>query len=100
MHEKFGQDRFLPRNISTSFEKKFSVGSYLAYQGDKFVERFDANSYVSLSLAMDTFNLGETPKKLKNTLNKTQCKWLIISYTSDWLFPANQSKKLFLVCFL
>ena len=94
MHEKFGQDRFLPRNISTSFEKKFSVGSYLAYQGDKFVERFDANSYVSLSLAMDTFNLGETPKKLKNTLNKTQCKWLIISYTSDWLFPANQSQEI------
>ncbi len=94
MHEKFAHDKFLPRDISTSFEKKFSVGSYLAYQGDKFVERFDANSYVSLSLAMDTFNLGDTPKKLKNSLRKTQCKWLVISYTSDWLFPAAQAKEI------
>ena len=65
MHEKFGQDRFLPRNISTSFEKKFSVGSYLAYQGDKFVERFDANSYVSLSLAWILLIWGRLQKNSK-----------------------------------
>ena len=48
----------------TEFEKKFSVGSYLGYQGDKFVERFDANSYVALSMAMDLFDLGATPAEL------------------------------------
>ena len=91
MQEKFDADRFLPRDIATNFEKKFSVGSYLAHQGIKFVARFDANSYITLSLAMDSFNLGETKQKLKEQLAKSQCKWLLLSYTSDWLFPAKQS---------
>ena len=57
MHEKFEANRFQPRAVPTEFEKKFSVGSYLGYQGDKFVERFDANSYITLSMAMDLFDL-------------------------------------------
>lgn len=91
MREKFGADRFEPREFTTQFEKRFSVGSYLAYQGDKFVERFDANSYLKLSLAMDLFDLGGTPEKLSQNLSKSLCRWLIISFTSDWLFPPEQS---------
>jgi homoserine O-acetyltransferase len=94
MREKFGANRLQPRELDTEFEKHFSVGSYLAYQGDKFVERFDANSYVKLSLAMDLFDLGDNPEKLSANLARSRCRWLIISFTSDWLFPPEQSKDL------
>jgi homoserine O-acetyltransferase len=94
MREKFGANRLQPRELATEFEKKFSVGSYLAYQGDKFVERFDANSYIKLSLAMDMFDLGSTPEDLAESLSQSQCRWLIMSFTSDWLFPPEQSRDL------
>ncbi len=94
MREKFGADRLQPREFATEFEKKFSVGSYLAHQGDKFVERFDANSYIKLSLAMDLFDLGSTPEELAASLSRSQCKWLITSFSSDWLFPPEQSRDL------
>jgi homoserine O-acetyltransferase/O-succinyltransferase len=94
MREKFGANRLQPRELDTEFEKKFSVGTYLAYQGDKFVERFDANSYVKLSLAMDLFDLGLGQEKLSASMTPSKCRWLIISFTSDWLFPPEQSREL------
>ena len=94
MQEKFDADRLRPRNVPTEFEKRFSVGSYLAYQGDKFVERFDANSYIKLSLAMDLFDLGATPEELAANLGRSRCRWLVISYSSDWLFPPEQSREI------
>lgn len=92
MTEKFESDRLHPRDVATEFEKKFSVGSYLAYQGEKFVERFDANSYVKLSMAMDLFDLGRTRDQLARSLSPSQCRWLVVSYTTDWLFPPGQSQ--------
>lgn len=94
MRQKFEADRLKPRDLVTKFEKKFSVGSYLAYQGDKFVERFDANSYIKLSLAMDLFDLGNSPEELSENLSRSTCRWLIISFTSDWLFTPRQSQEL------
>jgi homoserine O-acetyltransferase/O-succinyltransferase len=94
MRQKFGANRHQPRELDTDFEKRFSVGSYLAYQGDKFVERFDANSYIKLSLAMDLFDLGNTAEELSANLSRSQCRWLIISFTSDWLFPPRQSQEI------
>jgi homoserine O-acetyltransferase len=94
MKEKFEADRLRPRNVPTEFEKRFSVGSYLAYQGDRFVERFDANSYIKISLAMDLFNLGDTPQELAANLDRSRCRWLVISFSSDWLFPAEQSREI------
>jgi homoserine O-acetyltransferase len=70
------------------------VGSYLAHQGDKFVERFDANSYVKISFAMDLFDMGDTREKIAGSLRPARCRWLIISFTSDWLFPPSQSQDL------
>ena len=94
MDKKFHKNKLTPRAIETDFEKKFSVGSYLAHQGDKFITRFDANSYICLSLAMDTFDLGSTKQELIKILEQSKCHWLIISYTSDWLFPAAQSNEI------
>ena len=94
MRAKFESNRLEPRQIDTEFEKQFSVGSYLAHQGDKFVERFDANSYIKISLAMDLFDLGDTHEKLVESLRPAQCRWLLISFTSDWLFPPSQSEDL------
>ena len=94
MQEKFEADRLQPRDVAIEFEKKFSVGSYLGYQGAKFVERFDANSYVTLSLAMDLFDLGGTPEQLAATFSATQARWLVVSFTSDWLFPPEQSRNI------
>ncbi len=94
MQEKFDATRNEPRDVSTAFEKNFSVGSYLGYQGDKFVERFDANSYITLSMAMDMFDLGETPQELADSLGPSRCRWLLVSFTSDWLFPPEQSQEL------
>jgi homoserine O-acetyltransferase len=94
MTAKFDPGRLQPREVATAFEQKFSVGSYLAYQGHKFVERFDANSYVTLSMAMDLFDLGDTPATLRAALGRSRCRWLVVSFTSDWLFPAEQSRQL------
>ncbi len=94
MTAKFDPGRLEPREIQTAFEKKFSVGSYLAYQGHKFVERFDANSYVTLSMAMDLFDLGVSPEELRSVLRRSRCRWLVISFSSDWLFPPEQSRQI------
>ncbi len=92
MAEKFEADRLKPREVAVEFEKRFSVGSYLGYQGAKFVERFDANSYLTLSVAMDLFDLGRTREELALAFGKTQARWLVISFSSDWLFPPEQSR--------
>jgi homoserine O-acetyltransferase len=94
MSLRFDADRLLPRKVQTEFETRFSVGSYLAHQGDKFVERFDANSYLTLSMAMDLFDLGDSPAALAQTLAAAQCRWLLVSFTSDLLFPPLQSQDL------
>jgi homoserine O-acetyltransferase len=94
MTRKFDLDRHAPRDIVTDFEKRFSVGSYLAYQGEQFVDRFDANSYVAVTLAMDNFDLGDTWEKRVAAFRAAQCDWLVISFSSDWLFPPSQSREL------
>ncbi len=94
MSEKFEADRLRPCDVPTEFEKRFSVGSYLAYQGDKFVERFDANSYITLTMAVDLFDLGREPEELARHLERSRCRWLVVSFTSDWLFPPAQSREI------
>jgi len=92
MNQKFEADRMHPRDVAVEFEKKFSVGSYLGYQGTKFVERFDANSYVSISLALDLFDMGATAAELQASFKSTAARFLVISFSSDWLFPPEQSR--------
>jgi homoserine O-acetyltransferase len=94
MMEKFGANRLALEASPTAFERRFEVGSYLAHQGEKFVERFDANSYVTLSLAMDLFSLGETHEALVARFARSRCAWLVVSFSTDWLFPPFQSKQM------
>jgi homoserine O-acetyltransferase len=82
------------QEMASEFERKFSVGSYLAHQGERFVERFDANSYSSLSMAMDLFDLGEDPEALAAALATAGSRWLVVSFSSDWLFPPFQSREI------
>ena len=92
MADKFERDRHDPRKVASQFEQRFSVGSYLAHQGQKFTTRFDANSYVTLSMAMDLFDLGETRLQLMETFGDTECDYLVVSFSSDWLFTPQQSR--------
>lgn len=94
MTQKFDGRRLDARYLRTQFETKFAVGSYLAYQGDRFVDRFDANSYLALTTALDRFDMGNTLEELAGALGRAQCRWLLVSFTSDWLFPPFQSQQL------
>ncbi len=93
LHRKFGrkfQDRVNP---TFSFDADFEVESYLRYQGSSFVERFDANSYLYLTRAMDYFDLAaDCGGILANAFKKTPTRFCVISFTSDWLFPTSESR--------
>ena len=94
MHAKFGrrlQDR---ETFGYDFETDFQVESYLKYQGNSFVERFDANSYLYISKAMDYFDLAAGYRSLVDALAGTRSRFLVVSFTSDWLFPTYQSKEI------
>ncbi|GBF48989.1 homoserine O-acetyltransferase [Leptospira ryugenii] len=86
MREKFG--RKPPKGNIQSTD--FAVGSYLIYQGESFVDRFDANSYIYVTKALDHFSLG-TGRELTAALSVVKCRFLVVAYTSDWLYPPYQS---------
>ena len=93
LHRKFGrkfQDR---ENPTFSFDADFEVESYLRHQGSSFVERFDANSYLYLTRAMDYFDLAADYEGLvANAFKDTPTRFCVISFTSDWLFPTAESR--------
>jgi len=95
MREKFGRRLQNKDKPDFSFDTEFQVESYLQYQGDKFVERFDANSYLYITKAIDYFDLTEGgTKKLEDIFASIKSKFLIISFSSDWLYPTAESKKI------
>jgi homoserine O-acetyltransferase len=93
LHRKFGR-RFQDRNNPTfSFDADFEVESYLRHQGIAFVERFDANSYLYLTRAMDYFDLAaDYDGVLAKAFKATPTRFCVISFTSDWLFPTSESR--------
>ena len=95
LHRKFGrllQDR---ESLSFGFDADFQVESYLRHQGSAFVERFDANSYLYITRAMDYFDLAaEHGGVLANAFRGTKTRFCVISFTSDWLFPTAESRTL------
>ena len=96
MHRKFGRKLQSRDIISFGFDADFQIESYLRYQGRSFVERFDANSYLYLTRAMDYFDHSESYRKTLEFVNnpKNHIKYLVISFTSDWLFPTRENKEI------
>jgi homoserine O-acetyltransferase len=82
--------------FSYDFDSDFQVGSYLQYQGEKFVHRFDANSLLYLTKAADYFDLAEYYGRgsLAQAFSSAQADFLVISFSSDWLYPTAQSKSM------
>lgn len=94
MREKFGR-RLKNEKFGYSFETEFEVESYLRYRGNAFTRRFDANSFLYLSKAMDYFDLAYGLPSLAGAFRHiTDTRFLVVSYTSDWLYPSWQSKEL------
>ncbi len=82
-----------PSEAMSLFGEMFQVESYLHHQGSTFVQRFDANSYVTITRAMDYFDLAaEFDGDLANAFRGTKTRFLLTSFTSDWLFPTEESR--------
>ncbi|HEU5047794.1 MAG TPA: homoserine O-acetyltransferase [Rickettsiales bacterium] len=93
LHRKFGRTLQDREQVSYGFEADFQVESYLRHQGAAFVERFDANSYFYITRAMDYFDLTQNGG-LTQCFKGTKIRFLVISFTSDWLFPSSESRNL------
>ncbi len=95
LHQKFGRNLQNRQGRSFSFDADFQVESYLRYQGSTFVDRFDANSYLYITRAMDYFDLaGEHGGLLANAFRGTKTRFCVVSFTSDWLYPTRESREI------
>ena len=93
LQEKFGRNLQERDDLKFGFDADFQIESYLRYQGSVFVDRFDANSYLYITRAMDYFDLvKQFNGNLSNAFKKTKTKFFIISFTSDWLYPTQENK--------
>jgi len=89
---KFGRNLQDRQTRSFSFDADFKIESYLRHQGSTFVDRFDANSYLYITRAMDYFDLEAAHGKLANAFVGTTTQFCVVSFTSDWLYPTRDSK--------
>ena len=93
LQEKFGRKLQERDDLKFGFDADFQIESYLRYQGSVFVDRFDANSYLYITRAMDYFDLGKQfGGNLSEAFKKTKAKFFVISFTSDWLYPTQENK--------
>jgi homoserine O-acetyltransferase/O-succinyltransferase len=92
---KFGRNLQDRRAVTYGFDADFQVESYLRHQGSTFVDRFDANSYLYITRAMDYFDLAAAHEgSLPRAFEGTRSRFCIISFTSDWLFPTSESREI------
>lgn len=93
MARKFGRRTVANSKESTgAFDVQFEVESYLRYQGKSFTNRFDANSYLYITRALDQFDLAAGPGSLEAAFQPVTADALVVGFTSDWLFPPNQNR--------
>ncbi len=95
LHRKFGRSLQDREHLTYGFDADFQIESYLRHQGSTFVDRFDANSYLYMTRAMDYFDLlREHGGILANAFRGTPTRFCVISFTSDWLFPTVESREI------
>ncbi len=95
LQEKFGRKLQERDDLKFSFDADFQIESYLRHQGSAFVDRFDANSYLYITRAMDYFDLTKQYKEnLADAFKDTNVKFFVISFTSDWLYPTSENKEI------
>jgi homoserine O-acetyltransferase len=99
LQKKFGRNLQNKENLSFTFSQDFKVESYLHHQGQSFVERFDANSYLYVTKAVDYFDLendfgGKLGSAFLDFAKNKNGKFCLISFSDDWLFPPSEAKKL------
>ena len=95
LQEKFGRKLQERDDLKFSFDADFQIESYLRYQGSVFVDRFDANSYLYITRAMDYFDLTKKfGGNLSKAFEKSNTKFFIISFTSDWLYPTSENREI------
>jgi homoserine O-acetyltransferase len=92
MRKKFGRELRDAEKYSYDFGSEFAVETYLDYQGQTFVERFDANSYLYITKAADYFDLQKKYGSLQKAFENVQSRFLVVSFASDWLFTPVQSR--------
>ncbi|MCK5173049.1 MAG: homoserine O-acetyltransferase [Planctomycetes bacterium] len=94
MREKFGRQLQTSDEYSYDFNSEFAVETYLEYQGQAFVDRFDANCYLYLTKAMDYYDPVRDYGSLQQAFDKSTGRFFIVSFSSDWLFTVAQSQEL------
>ena len=95
LQEKFGRKLQERDALKFSFDADFQIESYLRHQGSAFVDRFDANSYLYITRAMDYFDLvKQFDGNLSNAFKNSKVKFFIVSFTSDWLYPTIENKEI------
>ncbi len=92
MREKFGRQLQSAVKYSYEFNSEFAVETYLDHQGQSFVDRFDANSYLYITKAADYFDLPRDYGSLEEAFANVQARFLVVSFSSDWLFTPDQSE--------
>ncbi len=95
MDRKFGRKRKGPADSAAyTFDVQFEVESYLRYQGESFINRFDANSYLYITRAIDHFDLEAAYGSLEKAFAQVEAETLVVGFTSDWLFPPEQNRRI------
>lgn len=96
--ERAKNDREFREEMDRGFHTYFQLESYLRYQGSKFCRRFDANSYLHITLALDEYDAAEKFGSLRNAFKNVKAKLLFVSLSGDWLFEPKQSEELVCAC--
>ncbi len=94
LEQKFGRRLHNLDKLLYGFGTEFEVESYLKYQGDKFVSRFDANSYLYITKALDYFDISEGYASLEDALRPMKARTLVVTFSSDWLYPPAEGREL------
>lgn len=95
LHRKFGRNLQDRAALTFGFDADFQIESYLRHQGMSFVDRFDANSYLYMTRAMDYFDLAaDHGGRLADAFRNTSTRFCLVSFTSDWLFPTEESRSI------